>query len=109
MIFTTWPFLVFMSVVFVCYWWVVPGRYRRGFLLLASLAYFTYNYAPHTLLLGALTIIVYAISNTIHHLRAAESGAQRARIAFVVGVVICAGALCFYKYSRMALGVYNAV
>src|SRR5438128_997652 len=108
MIFTTWPFVVFMAFVLGVYWWGVPAGWRRGFLLAASLAYFTYSYPIHTLLLGGLTVTVYAIGSTLQTIRTEESARTRARALLVSGLVLCAGILGFFKYSRMLAGVWNA-
>src|SRR5262249_42630894 len=107
MIFTTWPFLVFMTFVFVTYWWCVPARWRRDYLLLVSLAYFTYNYPPHTLLLGALTLFVYGIGQLIFLQQAHAAPARLPKAALIVGLVVCTGALVFFKYSKMFVGVWN--
>ncbi len=107
MIFTTWPFVVFMAVVFVCYWWLVPAKGRRPFLLLASLAYFTYNYPAHTLLLGALTVSIYTLGNLIFAFKSKEQAGNRARTVLICGLVLAAGTLAFFKYSRMIAGVIN--
>ncbi len=109
MIFTTWPFVVFMAFVLVTYWWLVPASWRRGFLLVASLAYFTYNYPSHTLLLGGLTLAVYAIGNLIFALRERGEPEQRARATLIAGLLLTTGALCFFKYSRMLVGMWNGV
>ena len=108
MIFTTWPFCIFMLLVFVGYWWVVPASWRVGFLLTASMAYFTYSYPPYALLLGTLACIVYAIGNLIFALQ--KRDAPKAHIKFVLtaGLVLCAGVLFFFKYTRMFALSYNA-
>jgi len=106
MIFTTWPFFFFMAAVFVCYWWAVPARWRKPFLLLASLAYFTYSYPPHTLLLAGLSATVYLIGNAIH--RARHEGARAsARRLVIVGIAVCAATLGVFKYSAMLVGLWN--
>src|SRR5438105_2157240 len=69
MVFTTWPFFFFMIFVFAFYWWIAPRRWRAPFLLAASFAYFTYNYPPHALLLGGLTLFVYLAGELIFRLR----------------------------------------
>src|SRR5437879_666442 len=109
MIFTTWPFLVFMVLVFAAYWWLTPARWRRGFLLLASLVYFTYNYAAHTLLLGGLTLAVYGLGALIVACRGQSAAQGRERFWLIVGLLLCAGTLCFFKYSRMLEGIANGL
>jgi alginate O-acetyltransferase complex protein AlgI len=107
MIFTTWPFFCFMTIVFVGYWWVVPARWRRPFLLVMSLAYFTYNYPPFTLLLGGLSLAVYLLGLLIFALQAKDA-ATRAKAALIGGLILCAGTLAFFKYSKLAVGVWNS-
>lgn len=126
MVFTTWPFAFFMTFVFVTYWWLVPRRWRAGFLLVASFAYFTYNYPPHAILLAALTLFVYGLGRLIlawtPHNTAGESESlhdvdqkrqrdmtgERRRIALVTGLVVCCATLAFYKYSPLLLTTWNS-
>ncbi len=109
MIFTTWSFLVFMAAVLVVYWWLTPARWRRACLLLASLVYFTYNFPLHTLLLGGLTLSVYGLGRVIVAVREQEDGRKTARTALIAGLVLCAGTLAFFKYSRMIVGIGNGL
>ncbi len=108
MIFTTWPFVVFMSLVFILYWWIVPSRFRREFLLFASLGYFAYNFLPYALLLGVLTIIVYYIGILIFRFKEGISGASAAKGALITGLVLSTGTLAFFKYSRMLVETFNS-
>ena len=107
MIFTTWPFLVFMSVVFVCYWWLVPARLRQVFLLIASLAYFTYSYPPYALLLGIMTLIVWAIGGVLFDLRDRDAPPRSLKIALGAGLFLCIGVLVFFKYTKMLALTWN--
>ena len=107
MIFTTWPFLVFMFVVFICYWWVVPAKLRRVFLLLMSLAYFTYSYPPYALLLGVMTVIVWGIGNVLFDLRDRDAPPRSLKIALGVGLFLCIGVLVVFKYTRMMALTWN--
>lgn len=114
MIFTTWLFVVFMAFVFVIYWWGVPARWRRAFLLIASFAFFTYSYPPYALLLSALTVIVWGLGNALFTLRADTTAprqvtAQHTKIRLVVGLVVCVGVLIFFKYTRMFIGSWNGI
>jgi alginate O-acetyltransferase complex protein AlgI len=107
-IFTTWVFCVFMTMVFVCYWWIVPTIWRRPFLLAASVAYFTYNYPPYTLLLGILTLVTFMLGNLILVLKLQEPGSKRSRTALIVGLALSLGTLGYFKYSRMFVASWNA-
>jgi alginate O-acetyltransferase complex protein AlgI len=140
MVFTTWPFAFFMAFIFVTYWWVVPHKFRAGYLLIASIAYFTYNYPPHAILLGALTLLVYGLGRLMISLRdrmtkaetesltpteqadSAASSSEPAtgdakltslkhsyKMTLVVGLVICALFLCYYKYSPMLVASWNSI
>jgi|DewCreStandDraft_4_1066084.scaffolds.fasta_scaffold35876_2 alginate O-acetyltransferase complex protein AlgI len=107
MIFTTWTFFVFMAVVFIAYWWLVPSRWRREFLLAASLAYFTYSYPPHTLLLLALVLVTYLCGAAIHRAREKGDPGAGARRALLLGLCVSVGALAFFKYSKMGAATLN--
>lgn len=109
MIFTTWPFLLLMGFVFVCYWWIVPPAWRRLFLMLASVGYFTYNYPPHTLMLGTLTIIVWGLGRILLKQRTEGAPEQEVRTTLVVGLLVCTGVLGIFKYSKMFVQSYNGV
>ena len=108
MIFTTWTFCAFMLLVFAGYWWVVPSSWRGAFLLIASMGYFTYNYPPYALLLGTLTVIVYAIGNLIWALQKRDAPKTQIKFTLGVGLLLCAGVLFFFKYSRMFALSYNS-
>ncbi len=107
MIFTTWPFLVFMTFVFVCYWWLVPAGWRRAFLLLMSLAYFTYSYPPYALLLGSMTVIVWGIGSLLFDLKERDAPPGQQKAVLGMGLFLCIGVLVLFKYTRMMALTWN--
>ena len=97
-----------MSFVFIMYWWVVPSRFRREFLLIASLCYFAYNYLPYALLLGILTAIVYYLGILIFRFKDGISGSAAAKGALITGLLLSCGTLGYFKYSKMLVETFNA-
>jgi alginate O-acetyltransferase complex protein AlgI len=103
MIFNTWVFALFMTVVFITYWWGIVPSWRRGFLIGTGLVFFAYRYPPHTLLLLILTIWVYLLGQAIYKLKDREAcqgipTEQRQKILLWLGIATCIGALGYYKY-----------
>lgn len=93
MIFTTYWFQVFASVVVAAYWLLQRQRPRLWFLGLACLA-FHYHFAGPA---GMAPIIVLMIVTY-------AAGRSGTRWACTVAMVLCVATLCFYKYALFLIG-----
>jgi alginate O-acetyltransferase complex protein AlgI len=91
MIFNTWVYGLFLLVA-VCLYWAIPAR-GRPLLLTGFGAYFYwYYYPPHVLLIGAMTLLVFAVSWRV-------PAGRRQGLWFALGVAGCLAALAYYKYE----------
>ena len=93
MIFVTYWYLVF-ALVTVTGYWLVPRPAARLWFLAAACAVFHYHFAGPA---GVLPIIVLMIFTF-------AAGYSRRSWACVGAMVLCVGALAFYKYSLFILG-----
>jgi alginate O-acetyltransferase complex protein AlgI len=88
MIFTTYWFLLF-ATLFLPVFWLLRNPVSRMLWLLASCAVFFVHFAGPA---GVAPIIVLGLITYL-------AGLTRNRKACLFGIVLCAGALCFYKYT----------
>lgn len=94
MVFISTEFILFFSVVAVLFF-LVPGRFRLPFLLLASLVFYGYSYAPYVLLLLGATVVDYGIARAI---AASGSSAVRSRL-LALSLMLNVGMLLLFKYA----------
>ncbi len=102
MLFNSFTYLVFLPIVVGLYW-LLPGQYRRGLLLIASYIFYM-NWMPaYGLLILALTVVNYLFGLAI------ASFEKRGKLILLLGLVFNLGCLCFYKYANFLLdSVYQA-
>jgi alginate O-acetyltransferase complex protein AlgI len=93
MIFNTWIYGFFLLLTVAAYW-SSPARFRPFLLTAFGFYFYWYYYPPHVILIGAMTLLVFALSWWIQ-----PHGARRRRLWFVLGVGGCLGALTYYKYQ----------
>ena len=113
MIFSTSLFLVFFTIVFVVYWFVLGSikdtdkrlKARIVFLLLASY-YFYMSWNPIFILLILFsTVVDYIAGKKIH-----DSTSQRYKKLFlVISLVTNLGFLAYFKYVNFFLGTVNDI
>jgi len=93
-IFTTWTYAAFLTLVFVAHWYLCPQRWRPWMLVLAGLYFYYYYYPVHVLLIAGLTVGVYLAGAVV------EPGPRRARrLFFALGVALLLGDLAYFKYQ----------
>jgi alginate O-acetyltransferase complex protein AlgI len=92
MIFLTYWFVLFVPVFFAAYWFL-PFRRVRLAVLLVGCAVFHAHFAGPA---GVLPIIVLALLTYL-------AGLTRSRLACLLGVLVSAAALVYYKYTRFLL------
>lgn len=91
----------FVIFFFLLYWWVVPGPWRKYALLVGSVGFFLSSFLYATLLLMALTVIVYGLGRMI------ALGESRRKWPMVAGVLLTLGVLSYYKYTPWFLHTFN--
>lgn len=92
MLFLTYWFVLFAAVFFVLYW-CIPNVTARVVLLLVACLVF------HTHFAGPAGVLPVALLGLVTYF-AARSQSRKACLA---GIVLCVGALVFYKYSAFVL------
>lgn len=96
------PYLGFLAVA-VTLFWLLPVRYRRTFVLLASLGFYaTWGVALVAVPLS-VTVLVYVLTGLI------ARDSNRARRWVILGVTCTLSLLAFFKYRNFALVNLNAV
>jgi len=93
MIFVTYWYVMFATLVVVVFWTLRWPRARLGFLAVACLVFHAHFAGPA----GMLPIIILMILTFF-------AGRSRRPWACVAAIVTCVAALCFYKYSLFILG-----
>jgi len=105
MVFSSLEFLLrFLPAVLLGYF-VLPGRLRNPFLLIASLFFYAWGEPVHVVLMVASCGANYALGLTIARYR----GAAAAKAAFVAAIVANLLALGFFKYADFLVETVNAV
>lgn len=97
MIFTTYWFIVFAAVAVAVFWLLPQPRWRLGWLAVACVMFHTHFAGPA----GVLPIIVLMVATFY----AGCSGSPRWCVA---AIVLCVGALAFYKYALFLIGAVVA-
>lgn len=97
MLFTSFEFFVFVSVVFCLYYLPGMGRWQVPFLVLASLCFYAWHAPMLLLLLGASISINAAASAGAGH----SATLRGARLWAVAGVVANLLILSFFKYGAL--------
>jgi alginate O-acetyltransferase complex protein AlgI len=88
MIFLSYWFLIFVTVLLSVYWLVRSPRIRLGLLLLSCIIFHAHFAGPA----GVLPIIVLSVITY-------SAGLTRKKPYLIAAIVICASALVFYKYT----------
>lgn len=112
MIFNTWIYGAFLAVFFILYWTVVPPKGRPLALLVAGLVFYTYYYPVHTLLIVALLLATYGFGTVIYRNKFEKPHGKRksllsTKAIFILSLVICLGALAYYKYLKLFVSTFN--
>ncbi len=98
MSFTSYQFFVFLPVVLVCYF-LIPGRWRRGWLLLVSLLFVLHFDDKYLLILLVSTLLSYAAGLFLERLHRRGAPKEKARrIGMFVSVLALLGILTACKY-----------
>jgi alginate O-acetyltransferase complex protein AlgI len=99
MLFNSFTYLLFLPLV-VALHWLLPERFRRGMLLIASYIFYM-NWMPtYGVLILGLTVTNYLLGLTI-----AKFDKWKKPI-LIGGLVFNLGCLCFFKYANMLIGSF---
>jgi len=106
MIFNTWVFAIFGLVSIVLYWGVVPHRFKPLALIALGSLFYVYNIPAYLILIVALGAVTFAIGRLM--LRPNLSLAAR-KALLILGVVLIAGTLVFFKYTKFFAATIDQV
>ncbi len=105
MIFTTWTYATFL-ILSVTIYWLLPHRYRSLWLILAGIVFYTFQVPAHTVLILALSLVIYWFSllvlNAIY-----KHDLKRKKIYFIISIITSVLVLGYYKYWKMLVTTWN--
>jgi alginate O-acetyltransferase complex protein AlgI len=96
-IFNTWTFACFATVVVAAYWTLVPLRARPWFLVAAGCVFYAWAVPAYLALIAALATLTYVAGQAL--LSSDRSPAQR-RAILIAAVAAIVGTLVFFKYAK---------
>lgn len=131
MSFTSLSFFIFLPIVLLVYF-VIPRKWRTGWLLLASLGFYLNFHPKYLLVIAFSTVVSYLAGRRLESLNGQqEGGAQggavddgtaagnvaadggeavahrKRRTVLALGIVIVTAVLVFFKYTNFLLGNMN--
>jgi alginate O-acetyltransferase complex protein AlgI len=93
MVFTSFNFIIFFPLIIFIYY-LLPEKFRREFLLLASY-YFYINIKPvYALLLAGITFSTFVFTNAMSN----TDSEKKKKLIFIVNIIIILLPLFFFKY-----------
>ena len=99
MLFNSFTYLLFLPLV-VALHWVLPARFRRILLLVASYVFYM-NWMPtYGLLILGLTVTNYLFG------RAIFAATRHRKTILLAGLIFNLGCLCFFKYANFLIGSF---
>src|SRR5579883_1280032 len=108
MLFNSFTYLLFLPLV-VALHWLLPARFRRTLLLLASYIFYM-NWMPsYGLLILGLTVANYLFGLAIAKAGAPTSLAPHTnykKALLIGGLIFNLGCLCFFKYANFLAGTF---
>jgi alginate O-acetyltransferase complex protein AlgI len=109
MIFTTWLYATLLIGSVILYW-LIPRTWRRWLLLVVGAVFYANSSVPYLGLVISLAAVTYVTAWFLQRMPADTPEQQKRRKwVFVAGIVLNAGILAFFKYTRMAVATYNDV
>lgn len=107
MIFSTTLFLFLFLPLFLIGYYLLPFRWRSGWILLASYAFYAWWRVDFLALILGTTLLTYVMGRAIAtHL---APNRRRAKLALTVGVVGNLGVLAYFKYFNFGIESLNAL
>ncbi len=105
MLFNSFTFLLFFSIVLGVYYLPLPWRLKKFHLLAASYLFYAAWNPPFVVLLWISTIVDWYCARWMH-----ASSSRRTRLVFLcVSLGVNLGLLGFFKYSNFLLDNFNAL
>ncbi len=102
MLFNSLHFLVFFGAV-LCLFYALPIKYRAGFLLIASIYFYSVLIPIYLLILAFIILLDFCMALLIY-----KSGTPHRKVYLWVSLSSNLGILCFFKYYNFFLSNINA-
>lgn len=93
MLFNSLSYAFFLPAVFIIYW-VLPQRHRWILLLLASYFFYMFSEPKYGIIIGSMTFVSYVSARLLEN----SGDFKRKKFVLAATIVICIGALLFFKY-----------
>lgn len=106
MIFTSWVYAGLL-VLSVLLYWLVPTVWRRWILLATGALFYAHSSLPYLGLIIGLGAITYVTAWWLQRLGSEPAQAKLRKGIFALGILLNAGLLSYFKYTRLILGTYN--
>lgn len=104
MVLNSLPYALFVVLVFIIYWFLVPVALRSIILLAASFGLLLYLFPAHTLLILAVSSAVYLAGEFV----ATDKSTGR-KAVFTLSVLGILGMLAYYKYLPLIAQTFNQI
>ncbi|MCC7118433.1 MAG: MBOAT family protein [Anaerolineales bacterium] len=98
MAFTSYEFIVFFLIVFVCYWAVGQTRWQNLILLIASYYFYGSLQVGYAVLLGVSTVGDFWLAKRM------EQNPSRKKLYVGLSLLLNVGVLAFFKYADFFMG-----
>lgn len=108
MVFSSIPFIFYFLPIVLGGYWLVGRRFRNAWLLLASLAFYTWGGGALVLLLLASTVVDYIAGLVVARGKAVGS-TTLARLGVVGSVVVNVAMLGYFKYANFLVAQFNTL
>ena len=102
MLFSGIPFLYYFIPVVILLYFLIPGKLRNAFLLLASLLFYAWGEPKYVLLMVATILAFWGFGLMIEK-------SSRKKLWLTVSIVAGAAALVLFKYADFAVENWNAL
>jgi alginate O-acetyltransferase complex protein AlgI len=106
MIFNTWVFAVFGIAVLIVYWTLVPQRLKPYYIIVTGCIFYAYAVPAYLLLIVVLGLITFTIARLM---MAPGLSVGRRKALLALGVVLIAGVLVYFKYTKLLAATINEV
>lgn len=106
MIFNTWVFALFGIAVLIVYWTLVPQRLKPYYIIVTGCIFYAYAVPAYLLLIVVLGLITFTIARLM---MAPGLGVGRRKALLALGVVLIAGVLVYFKYTKLFAATINEV
>ena len=106
MIFNTWVFGIFAVATVFAYWGLVPQKNKPYALVILGSLFYVYSVPAYLILIFGLAGVTFVIGRLM--LRANVSPRDRKRL-LAIGIVLIAGTLLFFKYTKFFAATVDQV